>query len=156
MKEIQLTQGKVTLVDDSDYEMLIKHKWCAIRQEKNWYATSRVSTNSHTKMHRIIMGVTESKIYVDHKDGDGLNNQRANLRLCTNSQNSANRRKSNNSKSKYLGISNLRGKWKVSVRKNGKEYYGGTFISEEDAALAYNKKATEVHGEFARLNIISR
>jgi hypothetical protein len=147
MKLIPLTQGKFALIDDEDFLRVSQFKWLYAEG----YAKRSVGS-----MHRFILNLDcENAKLVDHIDGNGLNNQKSNLRLCTHAQNVVNRRAEKNSASKYLGVYR-QGKTKFSahVRKNRKGYYLGTFETEELAAEAYNKKALELHGEFARLNVI--
>ena len=183
MKLIPLNKGDKTskiscagqffsMVDDEDYDWLMKSNWHTkiSNNGKNTAYAARWhrkpdNTPSGIKMHREIMGVTDPKIYVDHIDHNGLNNQKCNLRLCTHSQNGANRLSRKNSSSKYLGVCLLRHKntrkdgtivysegWCAKIRKNGKCQHIGMFKIEEDAAKAYDKKAKEIHGEFAKLN----
>lgn len=93
--------------------------------------------------------------FVDHKDGNQLNNQRFNLRLCTLSENQHNQRNFHqNTSSRYKGVhwNRARGKWHVQIGVNGKRLYLGLFSSEEAAALAYNEAAIKYHREFASLN----
>jgi hypothetical protein len=90
---------------------------------------------------------------VDHIDGDGLNNQRFNLRICTKEQNRCNRKP--NGDKKYIGVCGLNnGKFIAHIRHNKKLYHLGVFKTESDAAKAYNKAAIKYHREFANLNII--
>ena len=88
------------------------------------------------------------------KDGDGLNNQKANLRICTRSQNKMNGKSYKNSSSKYKGIWWVKKnkKWRVRIRLNNKTIHLGYFKDETEAAKAYDSKAKELFGEFARLN----
>lgn len=171
MKEIQLTQGKVALVDDEDFEYLNQFKWHAHKSRSTYYAKGYdKNTNKKIIMHRHILGLTNSKIFGDHKDGDGLNNQRTNIRIATPSQNQKNKKPSGISK--YIGVSFHTSKskyfskkeniikeysntgWMASITINGKFTYLGKFDSEIEAAKEYNKAAEKHHGEFARLNII--
>lgn len=160
MKQIKLTQGQFTLVDDEDYEYLNQWKWYAAKDGRTYYAcrnSSRIGgKQTSIKMHREILGLSNPKAISDHIDGNGLNNQKGNLREATKTQNNANRKSADNSASKYLGVNWLpvRKKWKAELRKNGKLFFLGRFNNEIDAAIAYNKKAVELHGEFARLNKI--
>lgn len=152
--EIQLTQGKVALVDDEDYEMLMQWKWCAHVEKHRIYAVRRIGEKM-LKMHRVIMGVTDPNIKVDHKEGYGLDNQRSNLRVATNAQNIANQRPRLNVTSKYKGVhwDKFTGKWRVQVQNKDGVKRIGRFENEIEAALAYNKAAIELQGEFARLNV---
>ena len=111
-------------------------------------------------MHRMILELNDSSLKADHKDSDGLNNQRCNLRTATPYQNVVNRKAVG--RSKYLGVfmntSKYKGKtyiyWQGSIQKNGIKEHLGCFKKETDAALAYNEAAKKIHGEFAKLNII--
>lgn len=155
MKKISLTQGQFAVVDDADFEQLNQFKWFAHKRTGNFYAVRR-KDGKHVSMHRELLGITDPSILGDHKDRNTLNNQRNNLRKASRSQNNANTRSRNNSVSKYLGVSpfvkNGKSKWRANICKDKKIYHLGYFKTEEDAALAYNKKALELHGEFANLN----
>lgn len=156
MKEIQLSQDKVALVDDEDYDWLNQWKWYICTQKKTSYVL-RIKERKTILMHRQIMNAQKGEL-IDHKDGNGLNNQKSNLRKCTRSQNNANRHSFGSSK--YLGVCKAthtdNGKiyiyWHANIKKNQEPICLGIFKSEIDAAKAYDKKAKELHGEFARLN----
>lgn len=107
-------------------------------------------------MHREILGIMDSKIKVDHKDRNGLNNQRSNLRIATYSQNASNCKGRAGSSSKYKGVSKLTTcrRWVAQIWKDKKKHYLGLFKTEKDAAIAYNKEAEKLHGEFAYINKI--
>ena len=141
MKEIKLTQGKVTLVDDNDFEELNKHKWFARKDYNTFYVLRQSSTKGGIKrrtllMHRIIMNCPE-KLQIDHIDGDGLNNQKANLRVVTTRQNKQNIHIK--TASKYPGVSwHKTGKtWQANIRIGNRKRYLGMFEKEEDAYAAY-------------------
>ena len=151
MKEIRLTNRDFfVLVDDEDYELLNQYKWRAGGYKGNYVVTGGVYNT--VMMHRMIMNAPKDKI-VDHKDGNGLNNQRSNLRLCSQKQNSRNRTKRRGT-SKFLGVywDKERCKWYASIYINGKGKNLGLFSKEEDAAKAYDKAAIENFGEYANLN----
>lgn len=159
LKEIKLTQGKVALVDDSDYDELIKYSWQAYwnKRGKRFYARRTFRVKGERKvslMHRFILGLADRKISCDHKDNDGLNNQRSNLRVATLQQNSFNRKKSLNCSSKYKGVVWLKERniWRAYTIINGKPKYLGVFHNEIEAAITYNMAAIENFGEFASLN----
>ena len=158
MKEIKLTKGYVALVADEDYELISKFKWFANVQKDGYIRAVKNKTLkcNHTKMHRMILNVINPKILIDHKDGNPLNNQRYNLRICNDSQNVCNIRSAKNSTSKYLGVSFCKStkKWRATIFKDYKQKSLGRYNTENEAALAYNEAAIKEHGEFANLNSI--
>lgn len=164
MKEIKLTQGKVALVDDEDYEWLNQWRWHARKDSKTYYAGRSVYMGGGSKnprirtisMHRLIINIPDG-IDVDHIDHDGLNNQKHNLRIATRTQNQYNRTSRHGSSSKYKGVTILqkgkeKGRISAEIRCGKKRICLGHFRNEEDAARAYDQKAKELFGEFATLN----
>lgn len=159
MKEIPLTQRKVALVDDVDYEWLIKWKWYAIKKtkRKTWYAARMQGGSRKNRkviyMHKEIIGRVPG-LEVDHRDGDGLNNQRENLRHCTLAQNQQNKGRYSNNTSGYKGVYKIkeRDSWTASIRVNRSPVYLGIFKDPVEAAKAYDEAAVQNFGEFARLN----
>jgi hypothetical protein len=148
MKTIQLTKGFSTVVDDEDYERLSQHKWHVIPDPKNGnhYAARGHDT---VLMHADIMGCAG----VDHRDGDGLNNRRCNLRVATKSQNQANRRKLVKASSRFKGVTwNAKNKnWRARIGPKSAIDLG-SYQFETEAALAYDRAALARWGEFARPN----
>jgi hypothetical protein len=155
-KRIKLTQGKFAIVDDEDYDELMKYKWYLSKGKKDtYYAETKLSNGFHVSMHRIIMKnfYTKEKNYTDHINHDGLDNRRCNLRICTNSQNMGNCRQHKDSNSpKGVYWDKARQKWAVQICCNYQKYTLGRFDNLEKAVLAYNKKAKLLFGEFAVLN----
>jgi hypothetical protein len=150
MKEIPLTKGKMTIVDDEDYEWLSQSKWHACFSRGKWYARTCTSDGKIVRMHRLIMNAVDG-VEIDHKDGDGLHNWRSNLRECTRSQNMRNVRAT--SSSGYKGVSPIPyGRWRARIYLDGHEVRLGHFLSPEEAARAYDVKARELFGPFARTN----
>jgi hypothetical protein len=141
MKEIKLTQGKFTQVDNEDYLFLNKWKWHLTENGNVQYALTTFTDLNTNKvitiyMHRLIMGMPGT-MEVDHKDHNGLNNQKSNLRVCTHRQNLLNASNRKNKKSKYLGVSMQKdGTIIAYVNINGKRKHVGTFKTEEEAARA--------------------
>lgn len=158
MKQIPLTQGKFALVDDDVYEYLNQWKWFAARCFGIFYAQRNERTSSSRKtihIHRVVVNAPEGMI-VDHINGNGLDNCRSNLRICSFSQNSKNMKKHSRNKTGYKGVSVKAGKkarkYQVFIGCDSDHKFLGYFDSAIDAARAYDKKAIELFGEFARLN----
>ena len=157
---IPLTRGKYAIVDPEDYEELAKYNWFACIGGAGFYAIRMVkaaggrSRQKRVAMHRVIMHAPEW-LYVDHINGNGLDNRKANLRIATPAQNCQNRGKYlAGTVSRFKGVM-CRGKnpsWGASIKANSKEIWLGTFRSEIEAAKAYDRAAKKYHGEFARLN----
>jgi hypothetical protein len=145
-KEIELTQGKITLVDDEDYEYLSQWKWSYLT---SGYAR-RKQNNKCVLLHRFIMNVPDDML-IDHINMNTLDNRKSNLRICTKSQNMANRDKISTNNGKYKGIYLYRGKWRAEI-KHIKKIHIGTYDNPEDAARAYDKEAKKIFGVFARPN----
>ncbi len=158
MKKISLSQGKEALVDDCDYDFLMQWKWCAAWRKK-WYSHRRKEQGSKNtfNMHRAIadrLGFPQG-IQIDHKNGNGLDNRRNNLRPATIAQNMRNRGPNQNNSCGVKGVTLSRsGRWCTRIGVNGKRIYLGTFDTLIEAAKAYNKAAQEHHGDFAWLNPI--
>ena len=153
MKQISLTQRKVAIVDDIDYDRLTCWKWY-VHEGYAARKSSRLVGHKVILMHREIMN-PPAHLLVDHRNNDGLDNRRANLRLATHSENSYNRPKTKaKTTSQYIGIylEKRTGRWTVKIRANGKRLWLGRFESEIEAAKAYDEAAKKYHGEFARLN----
>jgi len=155
-KKIELTQGKFALVSDHRFEYLNQWKWCAVYKRGKWRAMRKqwFPVIKTIYMHRVIMNVTDSQVLIDHWDGDSLNNQDENLRICTNTENLRNRGAQKNNTSGYKGVHwNKDNKnWVAQIQVNRKIIYLGSFANINDAAKAYNKAAEKYHGEFAQLN----
>ena len=147
---IPLKQGRFVIVDSADYEKLIKHNWTATIVTV--YAV-RIEKGKTIYMHNEIMQ-PQAGLIIDHKDHNGLNNSRVNLRLATRSQNSCNRKKRAGCSSKYIGVSmdKKTGKWQAAIMIEGTRIFLGNFDNEIAAAMAYDKAAILYHKEFASLN----
>jgi hypothetical protein len=156
VKEIELLCGTKTLVDDDDYERLHHYNW---RLNPAGYALRSTSINGKyatIRLHREIMGALKGE-YVDHINGDVLDNRKSNLRICTNMQNAWNSGLSKSNTSGYKGVTwkKERGKWKAEIKKNYKPIFLGYFDNKHDAARMYNFWAKDMFGEYARLNVIN-
>jgi hypothetical protein len=161
VKEIPLTQGMTAVVDDEDYARVSRYSWRAKRKRdgRTTYAYATIaSVSSRTgrvdvALHRLVMDAPADR-QIDHIDGDGLNNRRANLRLATHAQNQANRNKQANNRSGFKGVYKTTGSesWQSILRFNRHNYGIKTCKTKEEAARWYDRAARVVHGEFANLN----
>ena len=163
MKEIELTQGYKAMIDDEDYPTVSAHSWCAnVHRRKDGtikrvYAFRRDRKRRVQYLHRFLLHVRAVSAQVDHRDGNGLNNQRYNLRRATQRQNSANQGPRH-----PLAQGGLKGvtwnktnrKWIAQISPNRKNTYLGSFYEKLDAAYAYNVAALKLFGKFARLNLL--
>lgn len=156
MRTIALTQGKVALVDDADYEAVNAHKWYAKKIGRGWYAMRGVRRFDGKwitqSLHQFLMpGVSE----IDHRDGNGLNNQRENIRPSTRQQNQQRfRSKPVGATSKFRGVSWHKGnrRWEASIKVDGKNIYLGNSTIEEDAARIRDKATLKYYGPDAHFN----
>lgn len=154
--------GLFAIIDEEDFDRVGHLAWCPHVQPHTTYArrTGRRSPDGRrqsARLHRMVLGITDPKIIVDHINGDGLDNRKANLRICTPTENMANRNQQARERSgysKFRGVTWHKGcrKWQVQITSGGKSHHVGLFGSEVDAAIAYNMAAIQLFGEFARLN----
>ena len=169
MKEIILPKGIITLVDADKYDELMQYEWraqslYAITGKHVIYVVRRANKSkdiTSMAMHRYLMQPKGNQC-VDHINRNGLDNRLCNLRLCTQAYNALNTAKQLSSNgcactSKYKGVTYDKRtfKWRARITHQGKYYNLGSFLSELDAALAYNYAAEEFFGEFAFLNDVN-
>jgi hypothetical protein len=149
----------VAIVDDDDVERVNRYRW-SYCPNRNGYAVRRAPKGSKPTMipmARFIMNAPPDK-WVDHIDGNTLDNRKSNLRLCTQAQNQMNMRMSRRNTSGYRGVvfdkrpHQQNRPWQATVSFKGKPVYVGCFATPEEAARAFDKKALELRGEFAQLN----
>jgi hypothetical protein len=157
--ELTLQRGFICLIDDEDYELIKDRNWHVQEYEGGkWrYAVTRsyppeTVKESKIRMHRFLLGAKPGEM-VDHINANGLDNRRSNLRLATQTNNQANRRKFVG-KSKFKGVSwtTNKGLWRAAIFRQGRTHLLGYFTCEIEAAKAYNEASLRFDGEFARLN----
>ena len=155
--EILLPSKHILLIDEEQYWRIEDSQYIAKQHRNTWYAVRRWfmpdGTRKSQTIHRDILELPPSIPLVDHIDGNGLNNLKVNLRTVTNSQNAMNRKVYNGLK--YKGVKEMGPGWQARIQKYGERITIGTYSSQEEAALAYNRVAIEIFGEYARLNIIN-
>ena len=149
MKQIPLGENRYTTVSDEDYGWLVAFGWW---NNGNDYAKASLPDGRQVYMHRVIMDAPDG-VTVDHINGDGLDNQRENLRFATQVQQNMNRPKYGG-KSRYKGVYRRYDdrKWVAQISVGDKTQYLGSFKTQEEAAHVYNQEAYRLHGEFAYLN----
>lgn len=167
MKYIELTKGQTAIIDDEDYVELSKYNWYATLGKSTYYAARRLSRKEGGKiilMHRQLLGIKERDTLTDHKDGNGLNNQKNNLRECTNSQNISNGKSRRGSTSEFVGVhyekerpEKTRNKrWVSVIIVEGNRKFLGYFMTDYEAALFRDMYILENDLIFPRLNILKR
>jgi len=154
--EVELSNGFIMQIDEQDVWVLSLGNWYATRYKDTSYVRVHEPGSGRTGkklyLHRVLMQAPK-ELTVDHKNGDGLDNRRENLRLCTSTQNKYNSKMRSHNTSGYKGVCKGYGsKWTASMSCGGRRLYLGTFETGEQAAKAYDAKARELFGEFALLN----
>lgn len=158
MPYIQLTQGKRARVDAEDFTQLNRYEWCATYRptRESWCVTRKGKEGNrriNILMHREICGLKHNDgKRVDHINHDLLDNRRGNLRVCSRSENHGNQRKRRNSRSVYKGIWFTGHNWVASICFQRSDHYLGSFVTEIEAAKAYDEAAREIFGGFACVN----
>jgi hypothetical protein len=154
MREVPVGRDSFALVDDEDYERVSGITWYLLRRKHLRYAIGSVAGKS-VLMHRLLLKPKKSEC-IDHKDRNGLNNQRLNLRKCTHSQNMRNavypKRQGTKKPSQYKGVCWEGRYWVAQMSVDGRPRTLGKFKSEEAAARMYDAHAFRLSGEFALLN----
>lgn len=154
MKTIPLSKGEVALVDDEYYDWLNQWKWTYVDGYARRYQNikgRRVMVSMHRELIALLPGQE-----VDHIDGNGTNNQKANLRVCSHAENCRNQKLVRDSRTGIKGVDfhkRLR-KYRARITHDYKVMHLGFFDTAEQACAAYNKAALQIHGEFARPNIL--
>lgn len=155
-KKIKLSQGKFTFVDDEDFDFLSQWNWyCSETKKGSVYAVRKEYIYPKQKtiyMHRLIANCPKG-MDIDHIDGNRLNNQKSNLRICSHNENMYNRKLYSNNKSGYKGVAQRSsGHYEARIRVNNRVICLGTYLTAELAAEVYDRAAIEYHGKFAKTN----
>lgn len=139
----------VAEVDDADAELVRPHRWHVLRVGRNVYATAHLPGKPRgLYLHRLVMQARKDQ-EVDHRDGNGLNNHRANLRIASKAQNQHNRHNTVGA-SRFVGVSPSKGgRWRAYINLDGRQKHLGVFATEEAASEAHHRAAVEAWGEFA-------
>jgi len=161
MKEIVLTNGSVALIDDEDFDKISKYKWTEHKEgtKQKSYAISSVRDESgkykQIRMHRLVLGISDPKLKIDHANGKTLDNTKSNIRVASNSQNGSNLDalvSTNTSGFRGVGLASGKARrvkpWCAKIRVNGKLVHLGYFASAQEAAKAYDAAAKKHFGEF--------
>jgi hypothetical protein len=150
---IPLTQGQVAIIDAADVHMVAGVNWCADKSGNTYYAHRRELREgkwAKVRLHRLLLDAPP-ELLVDHRDGDGLNCRRNNLRLATAQQNATNRRRPASNKCGFKGVHQQGGVFVASITPpSGKRLYLGCFETPETAHAAYCSAGESLHGEFWR------
>lgn len=149
MAEIGLVNGGFAVVDDESLPLMGARRWRRKSDHGRTYVYS--STRPQVALHRLIAD-PPAGMMVDHINGNGLDNRRANLRVASNSQNQANRQRVRGAYIKGICFHRKSGKWQAQIKKDDVNFYLGLYASEEAAAHAYAKAAHRLFGEFAWTN----
>lgn len=149
---IPLTRGYEAIIDAADVPLVEGHNWFAHKRTRKFYAATNMRQGDRyvtVQLHTMITGFA----ITDHRDGDGLNNRRENLREANAFENARNRRLNQNNTSGYKGVAwrAQSSRWSASIRFERRLIHLGYFDTPEDAAAAYAKASAEMHGEFGRI-----
>lgn len=143
-----------TIIDNDDIELVTSSSWLLIKRSRDKFGYVRTKRNGIVVfLHRLIIEAKKGEI-VDHINGNSLDNRKRNLRIVTNSQNLMNRGKQSNNTTGYCGVTldKRDGIYNAQIKKRGIRFHLGRFRTAKEAALAYNKAAVKLHGQFAKLN----
>lgn len=155
LMNIPLSSGGFAKIDDEDSDIVLRYKWT----NNKGYAQAVVEGTT-IRMHRLVLGLEKGRGIVDHINGDRADNRKSNLRVCTPSQNRANTTKTMCNRTGYKGVvfrkANRLRPYAAFAYIDYKQHYLGSFKTALEAAMAYDKKALELFGEFANLNFGSR
>jgi hypothetical protein len=151
---VTLTQEKFSLIDREDAPYVQLHNWNAHKDTRSdgYYAAAAILDENgryrYKGLHAYILGTSGHQLMPDHRNGNRLDNRRANLRKATHSQNQCNYSLRRSNTSGFRGVWPRKGKWQSAIKFGGVKRHLGTFLTRESAAEAYRIAALEIHGEF--------
>jgi hypothetical protein len=162
MREIQLSKDKIAIVINRDFARISAHKWYALFRDGSWHAARTLKTGGIKRtvyMHHEVARVP-SAVMIDHRNRNGLDNRRGNLRKCTKADNARNsHRRIRNKTSAFKGVSLYRARvaaigrpWRATITVDGKQIYLGWHATEVEAATSYDEAARRYFGKFACTN----
>ncbi len=152
--------NKSIFIDSEDYHLIKKYNWHVQKDKLNLYGRAHIRNKDGykcLKMHRVIMGILDSNIHIDHINGNGLDNRRCNLRIATIAENSRNVGKNSRNTTGYKGVymyksGPSKGLFTATLRCKSEKYHGGYFKTAIEAAKKYDEMSKKYHGEFGYLN----
>ena len=159
MKTISLTRGYSTIIDDEDFEAISKYHWSVhVRNKKAYAKTTIWNQNRRTRvlMHRMILNHSGKESFIDHVNGDSLDNRRENLRLCTHQENCMNRNPQSNSTTGINGVTKYKDVYRVKITFQGKDYWIGYAKTIDQGREMRRAKEKELFKEFSPLKNIGR
>jgi len=153
---VRLTQGFDALIDLADLFLIAPYRWCVRRTGRSLYAQTMVSKDGRKRplrMHHLIQPLLPGEL-TDHRNRNGLDNRRSNLRKATKADNQRNQPRKSTNTSGFRGVSwdRNQSKWVANIKMNYRHFYLGAYDLPEQAARAYDRAARQYHGEFASLN----
>lgn len=153
---MELRHRQSVFFDPEDIDRIRQHNWYVSKSAGGYYVWASVGAKRRIAMHRFVMNLMDRDKFIDHIDGNPLNNQKYNLRICSHAENSRNRRVRKNNPSGFKGVELVRttGRFRAKIRVNGKDIPGGSYGDAIEAAKKYNEMAIKYFGEFAWLNKI--
>lgn len=159
MKQLLTTSGDKVMVSDKDFKKVSSYRWSTLKSKNHSLLYARRTfcngvSRKHVFLHRFILGITDPKVKVDHRDRNGLNCTRKNLRTCTHSQNLYNSKLRVNNTSGFKGVSwnKWHKAWMVKIRSQNNYVFLGYFGSRVTGAKVYDRAARKLFGRFARTN----
>lgn len=158
VKAIPVGKCRLSIIDQDDYDRISKSSWFVKKGRYTCYAGTRDCHKKTTSLHREVLNLKQGDPIIDHRNGNGLDNRKCNLRISTYEANNFNSRIRSDNISGYRGVSWHKGrkKWCAQISVNKKVIHGGYYSNPQAAAMAYDKLAIINRGEYAKLNFPKR